>query len=343
MAKRSIAFIIGDLCVGGWPTFLLNLAPRLKDFDLHFVATDNPNINEGFKKLGKTAYIKVVEKNIAQYLSDNKIDIVQYGNKAQYKNAAIQANVPLIIERTAGPRSCGLSKKGIHHVIASNDHSISLIRKSYKGDLTLIHNGVDIKKIDKTKPKRHFADGDFIVCYCARIGGQGQGFQDLITSVIDARKIAGDSIKLVLIGDKPEHAAENILPKLKSMSAVMKGDCVFTGLLNNPCPVIAGADVYVSPAWHHGLSNSVLEAMCLKKAVISTNVGGMREAVEDRKSGYLIDAKDVIRMKEKILLMFYNKGVRDNMGLRGRQIIEEKFNIEKQAQKYIDLYNKLCP
>jgi len=91
--------------VGGWPTFLLNLAPRLKGFDLHFIATDNPNIHSGFTKLGKTEYIKFPVDNITKYLADHKIDIVQFGNKVQYKNAAIQAKVPVIIERTAGPRS----------------------------------------------------------------------------------------------------------------------------------------------------------------------------------------------------------------------------------------------
>ena len=134
-----------DFMIGGIPTFLYNLTSSINDeFECHFIATDNKNINPCFHKVGKAVYLGNSKAKIVEYLKKNKIDIVQYGNKDLYRKCALNAGVRVIIERTAGPRSCSLPKDNITHVVSSTQGTIPLIQKNYNGPISTIYNGVDI-------------------------------------------------------------------------------------------------------------------------------------------------------------------------------------------------------
>lgn len=338
---KSIAYIIGDFYMGGIPNFLRTLARHLQgEFNFHFIATDNSNIHPEFHNLGKATYLGQKWDKITKYLSENKIDLVQYGNKLQYKQCAIKAGVPVIVERTAGPRSCKLDRSGITHVISSTKGTVPLIQSNYKGQISIIYNGLDLNRFKSIQPNRlHFKPDDIVVCYCARMGGVGQGFEILLQAILQARKT--HDIKLVLIGDKPEHSAEDIRPKLRKLAKPMGEDCVFTGALDNPLPVMAGADIYVCPARHHGISNSILEACALKKPIIATNVGQTNEIVHNGHNGYLVPVNDIDAIKECIIKLADMPKQRARMGHFSLGVVQREFNIEIQARKYRELYNKL--
>lgn len=343
MKKPTVAYIIGDFRVGGIPNFLGNLAARLQDdFAFHFIATDNSDINPRFKSLGEAVFLGHKWDQITKYLKEHKVDIVQYGNKVQYKQCAINAGVPIIIERTAGPRSCKLNRDGVTHVISSTRGTVGLIKSNYNGPLTTIYNGIDLDEISNIKPDRlHFKKDDFVVCYCARIGGMGQGFDVLIKAVLKARQT--HDIKLVLIGDKPEHSAEDVRPKLRKLAKPMGSDCVFAGELMYPknISIMAGSDIYVCPAKHHGISNSIIEACALKKPIIATNVGQTNEVVHDGRNGFLVGMGDVHKLTKYIIQLAELPKQRERLGHYGFGLIDREFNINKQSIKYKDLYNKL--
>lgn len=337
----NIAYLIGDLYLGGIPTFLLNLAQHLpKEFNLHFISTDNPNIHPRFHKLGQAHHFGADYAKISQYLKNNQIDIVQYGNKVEFKYAALKAGVPVVIERTAGPRSCGLNRDGVTHVVASNHGTVPLIKKNYDGPLSVIYNGININKINKTVPDRlHFHKNDFIICYCARMGGIGQGFEVLIKAVL--KILPTRDVKLVLIGDKPKHSAEDIRPRLHKLARPMGSNCVFTGELTSPLPIMAGADMYVCPAFHHGISNSLIEAAALGKPIIATNVGQTNEIVHDKKNGWLVPPKNTDILAQKIIDLIGSAKRRRKMGTYSKKLVEEHFDSRVQAALYAELYKAL--
>lgn len=328
--------------MGGWPTFLLNLCAELKDeFEFHFIATDNKDINPKFHKLGKAQYMGQNFESINHYLITHSLDIVQYGNKAwPGKLAKNTPNPPVVIERTAGPRSCKIDRSHVDHVVASNTGTIPIIRNNYDGPITMIRNGLDTEYFESIEPDRlHFAPDDIVVCYCARMGGKGQGFDMLINAILHARKKR--DIKLVLIGDKPKHAAEDIRPQLRKLAEPLEEDCVFTGALDDPLPIMAGADIYACPAKHHGISNSLIEAAALGKPLVATNVGQTTEIVHDGRNGFLVRPNEMMTMAEFIVQLASLPRQRERLGHYGKGLVKREFNIKVQAAKYRDLYMKL--
>lgn len=341
MSKPKIAYLMQDFMIGGIPTFLYNIAKKLQDkFDFHFLATDNTDIHPHFNEVGTALYTGNNWTYVIQYLKENKMNIVQFGNCLSYKECALKAGIPIIIERTAGPRSCNLNREGVTHVISSTKGTVPLIKRNYGGPISILYNGIDFDRLIGVKPDRlHFKKDDFIVCYCARIGGIGQGFDVLIKAVLEARKT--HDIKLVLIGDKPKSSAEDIRPMLRKLAKPMGNDCVFIGALLDPIPVMAGADLYICLARHHGISNSIIEISALGKPIIATDVGQTNEIVHNGKNGFLVKVGDIHAVKDLIIRFKDSPKKRKAFGNYGIDLVKREFNINIQSHKYAELYEKL--
>jgi glycosyltransferase involved in cell wall biosynthesis len=91
-----------------------------------------------------------------------------------------------------------------------------------------------------------------------------------------------------------------------------------------------------------GISNSVLEYMAAEVIAISTNVGGMKEVIDDGINGFLVDPKDSGRIVEIIKTLRNDTKSCLRITENGRKTIEKKFSYEENISKLIDIYSKLC-
>jgi glycosyltransferase involved in cell wall biosynthesis len=128
---------------------------------------------------------------------------------------------------------------------------------------------------------------------------------------------------------------------LRKLAKPMGDDCVFTGALLDPPPVMAGADLYVCPARHHGISNSIIEACALGKPIIATDVGQTNEIVHNGHNGHLVKIGDVTAIKDYIIKLKDSPKKRERLGHFGVGFVRREFNIDIQSPKYLELYEKL--
>lgn len=84
-----------------------------------------------------------------------------------------------------------------------------------------------------------------------------------------------------------------------------------------------------------GFGIAFLEANACKKPVIAGNSGGIPDAVEDGKSGFLVEPNNINEITEKILYLLDNQRISQEMGKYGRQRVVEEFNWEKIASDMI--------
>ncbi|MEB3295788.1 MAG: glycosyltransferase [Synechococcales bacterium] len=80
-----------------------------------------------------------------------------------------------------------------------------------------------------------------------------------------------------------------------------------------------------------GIPNVLLEAMAMKLPVVSTNISGISELVEDQFNGFLIPEKDAAALTEALSLLLNNPDLRQEFGIRGRQKVLQQFNLEKNV------------
>lgn len=110
----------------------------------------------------------------------------------------------------------------------------------------------------------------------------------------------------------------------------------YLGFTLDVVPVIKKCDCIVLPSYYNeGLSRSLMEAIAMGKPVITTNMPGCREAVEEGLNGYLVTPKSVESLVEAFeMFIKLTPGQRNAMGQYSRQKAESEFDIRKVIEVY---------
>lgn len=94
-------------------------------------------------------------------------------------------------------------------------------------------------------------------------------------------------------------------------------------------PYLAACSVYVLPSYREGTPRSVLEAMALGRPVITTDVPGCRETVEEGVNGFLVPAKDSVALADAMEKFILNPEMIVEMGRKSREIAVKKYDVHK--------------
>ena len=80
-----------------------------------------------------------------------------------------------------------------------------------------------------------------------------------------------------------------------------------------------------------------LEANACGLPVIGNNVGGIPEAIENGKSGFLVDSDNPADVIEKISLLLTNNSLREKMGYYAQNRVEKNYSLYNLSEKYKEL------
>jgi len=94
-------------------------------------------------------------------------------------------------------------------------------------------------------------------------------------------------------------------------------------------PWLAQASVYVLPSYREGLPRSTQEAMAMGRPVITTDVPGCRETVEQGVNGFMVPVRDAEALAEAMLIYIKQPELIAPMGAASRRMAEAKFDVHK--------------
>jgi colanic acid/amylovoran biosynthesis glycosyltransferase len=110
---------------------------------------------------------------------------------------------------------------------------------------------------------------------------------------------------------------------------------------------MGNSDIFLSPniTSRRGdkecITHTIKEAMATGLPVVSTFHAGIPELVINNETGFLVEEKDIDALTEKLNCLIEHPELREKMGKRGRKVIEEKFNLEKQITELEKIYTKV--
>lgn len=221
-------------------------------------------------------------------------------NKVFFENTA---NANVFTDRKILPES---------KIIVLNGAGVNLEHYSYS----------DMKKSDVTK-----------FLFVGRIMKE-KGVDELFSAFTKLKNDFGDKVSLDIVGffeDEYRETVENLSEK-KIIN--------FHGFQTDARPFYKNADCVVLPSYHEGLSNVLLEAAATGRPVITSNIPGCKETVNDGKTGFLVNVKDTddlyCKMKHFALLTDNEKS---SIGQAARKKIEKEFDkniVVKQATDTIN-------
>ena len=115
----------------------------------------------------------------------------------------------------------------------------------------------------------------------------------------------------------------------------------FLGESEKPILFLTDADAFFLPSRSEGFSNALIEAMACALPCVATRVGGNPEAVDEGRSGYLVESEDADAAADRLLRLLRNPAGAKKMGATGRRIVERRFTAEVMIQKLVSHYERL--
>ncbi|MGI9055822.1 MAG: glycosyltransferase [Pyrinomonadaceae bacterium] len=370
--KKNVLQFIGSFHQGGSERQAVQLTRLLHENGQVniFAATLNKEgvLLDEFEKLGlpetpeykltsffNANFLKQVKKCV-KFIKENNIEIVHTHDF--YTNvfgitAARLAGVKLKIaskRETGGMRSRAqkIIENGIFKTadkVAANSEAVKnyLISEGInEKKINVIYNGLDV---DRLKPET--TDREKI---CAELNLPTDEKIKFITLVANLRHAVKNQPMLL-------RAAQKILRKEKNAHFIFAGEgelkesleklandlkieqnTHFIGRCGKIPELLSVSYAGVLTSFNEGFSNSILEYMFAGKPVVATNVGGASEAIIENETGFLVESNDDEALANRLIELLKDEQKAKSFGEKGKQIAGEKFSLDAQLKKTLELY-----
>jgi glycosyltransferase involved in cell wall biosynthesis len=161
-----------------------------------------------------------------------------------------------------------------------------------------------------------------------------KGFQTLI----DAAKLLNDpDIVFTIIGEGPQRAElETRIARLVPGSPVR-----LIGHVDNPFPMLAGADIFLSVSERESFGIVLVEALCLGVPVVAADCpSGPAEILDEGKFGELVPVGDAAAVARTIRALANDLPRREHLADLGPQRAAD-FSLERHCRNVVDLFEPL--
>jgi len=225
--------------------------------------------------------------------------------------------------------------------IISNTYAGLKSYSSPKNKSMVIYNGFDFKRIDNLLNKYYIRKKFNIKTkYIVGMVASFTDKKDYSTYIKAANLILKKEKDITFIcigsGDSSKHK--------KMVESENKNKILFLGKQNNIESIMNICDIGVlitnNEKHGEGISNALLEFSALSKPVVATSGGGNGEIIIHDKTGYLINQKSPKELSDRIHHLLQNKNIRIEFGQLSKNIVEQKFSIDKMISSYKGLYDE---
>jgi len=128
------------------------------------------------------------------------------------------------------------------------------------------------------------------------------------------------------------------LSSLDIEALIEEGLVTYPGHVDDVKDWLANASVFVLPSYREGLPRSTQEAMAIGRAIITTDVPGCRETVEDGVNGFLVKPWVAEDLAEKMIRFIESPELIKKMGIESYRIAQNKYDAAKVNRKIIDYF-----
>jgi glycosyltransferase involved in cell wall biosynthesis len=117
----------------------------------------------------------------------------------------------------------------------------------------------------------------------------------------------------------------------------------FVGFRPDPYPYLAAFDVFLMTSEFEGFPIALVEAMAMGRPVVSTDVGGVGEAIGDEETGLLAPAGDEVALARHVIALLEDAPRREAMASRARTRARTEFTVERMVGLVEQTYDELIP
>lgn len=221
-------------------------------------------------------------------------------------------------------------------VFCSNDllncHQDVLEKYCPQTRLDVIHNGVDVNLFTPSFVSNTFPKVGIVANLQER-----KGHKEFLEMAALVKAQGLDAEFHIIGGDIMQEPREPLLRKLAcelNISEII----TFHGQVSDVRPLVSNLDVLVCASYEEAFPVSILEAMALKKAIVSTNVNGIPEAIEHRKSGLLVRPHSGEELAKMVIEILSNKNLKETLSNNALKRVKSNFSVETYISAWANHY-----
>jgi glycosyltransferase involved in cell wall biosynthesis len=209
------------------------------------------------------------------------------------------------------------SSKGVNLNKFKIDEDISQQRKAIRQLLGVVKNTI-------------------VIGYAGRLSNE-KGIDELVEAF---SKIYEKNRKtfLVLVGNQDER---NPLPDLNVAKIEKHPGIKIIPFQEEISHYIFAMDILALPSYREGFGNVLIEASALEKPVVATDITGCRDAVIDNVTGFLVEPKNPISLRNALTQLINDSSKRREMGRNGGSWVRENFDRDLVWKRMIDVYEMM--
>jgi glycosyltransferase involved in cell wall biosynthesis len=162
----------------------------------------------------------------------------------------------------------------------------------------------------------------------------GKGHDTLIDAAPAVLRQVPDAT-FELIGDGPERAALEQRVRNRGVAHAF----TFAGHVEDVPGRLSQADLFTLPSDSEAFPNAVLEAMAAGLPVVATDVGGIREVVEDERTGLLVPPRDPAALADRLCHLLTDRAHAHSLASAGRALVEARYSFERMVASIEQLYD----
>jgi glycosyltransferase involved in cell wall biosynthesis len=168
-----------------------------------------------------------------------------------------------------------------------------------------------------------------------------KGVEVLVEAAAQLADIRSGPFKLLMVGGFESTAYENKIKELARRLSI-EDRIEWTGFTTDVKQMLGRMDVFVLPSLYgEGMPMVVLEAMALGLPIVATAVGGVVEAIEDRRQGILVEPGDASAMCASLNEVLDSEKLRLEIGKGARHRQIERFTADTMAAGVAAVYDRI--
>ena len=217
-------------------------------------------------------------------------------------------------------------------IITPSEHLKKFISELGKNNKVIkINNGIEITEIRKENLNK----SDINLLIVSRLV-----IQKNINIVIEALKILNNkNLKLTIIGQGGEF--DKLKKLIKNLN--LQNEIKLLGKIENNriYEFLNDSDIFIQASNYEGLPHSVLEAINYEVPILSTEVGGCKDLLNNGERGFIISSPpDKNLIAENITYIINNKVAARKKAINAKALIKKEYNFSIQADMYMEIFKE---
>lgn len=231
-----------------------------------------------------------------------------------------------------------------YYIGVSNNFAKMLIERKFDPEkIFTVYNGIDFSKNIQEYSRDHFTgkynltldNKDIIVGILARM----HPVKGLNIFIQAAKEVIEScpNVKFLIGGDGDQRKAlEHQIKELGLTSHIL-----LLGWVKDPYELMSNIDINILSSLSESFPYVILEGAKLKKATVSSDVGGISDLITSGENGYLFKPGDYKRLAEYIIELVKDETMRKEMGEKLYEKANSLFSLENMCKTQLSIYKKI--